>query len=70
MKKDIHFYEVGDEVDVFPNDDDIFEEFTGTIVDINLETGLLSIRDQDDDVWDAEANQLVLTYSEETESIH
>ncbi len=69
-KKDIAFWEVGDQVDVFPDDTDEFDEFTGTIVEINTETGLLNIKDMEDDVFSVFPHQIVLTYSEETENIH
>lgn len=60
-------YEIGDEVDVFADTNDIFTDFSGRIVKINYDTRLITVKDQDDDCWDAEVNQIRLTYSEELE---
>lgn len=63
-------YEIGDEVDVFPRPNDIFEEFTGRIVNIDLENDNITVVDQDDDHFDVDAKQIKLAYNEDTEEVY
>ena len=70
MKMTIDQYEIGDEVDVFPHPNDIFEEFTGRIVDIDLENDNITVVDQEDDHYDVDAKQIKLAYSEDTEEVY
>lgn len=65
MKLNIDEYNIGDEVDVFANSDDIFTEFSGKIVNIKPWLNIITVRDQDDDCVDVDVNQVRLTYSEE-----
>ena len=46
-------------VEVIANKDDIFNDFAGTIVKIKKD-GIVSVRDQEDDVWDVGENQCEL----------
>ncbi len=50
---------VGMTADVTPNKDDCFNEFRGTI--IGVKDGFFQVKDQDDDVWDVEENQIKYT---------
>jgi hypothetical protein len=70
MKHDIHYYSVGDIVDVYPLKNDIFDEFTGKIVEIDLENDNIIVVDQDDEYYDVYAKQITLAYTEETEEIY
>ena len=70
MRMTIDQYEIGDEVDVFPRVNDIFEEFTGRIIEINLDDDLITVCDQDDECFDVDANQIKLAYTEEKENIY
>jgi hypothetical protein len=70
MKHDIHYYSVGDIVDVYPLKNDIFDEFTGKIVEIDLENDNIIVVDQDDEYYDVYAKQIILAYTEETEEIY
>ena len=65
MRKDIHYYEIGDEVDVYPRKNDIFDhEFTGRIVDIDIDNNNLTVVDQDDDHYDVDVGQISLAYND------
>lgn len=61
--------EINKQVDVFPYEDDEFCEFTGKIVDIDEENNLISVKDQDDDVFQVSPKQIRLTYNEDDDSI-
>jgi transcription antitermination factor NusG len=52
-------FEIGDQVEVLANNDDVFNDFIGTVVNIK-EEGIISVKDQDDDVWDVGENQCYL----------
>jgi hypothetical protein len=62
--------EINQQVDVFPYDTDEFYEFTGKIIDIDEDNNLISVRDQDDDVFQVSPRQIRLTYSDETDSLY
>lgn len=62
---DITQYEIGDNVDVYPLKNDIFEEFSGRIVEINMMDDIITVVDQDDEYYDVHAKQIRLTHSEE-----
>lgn len=53
-----HNFVVGQMVEVEPNQNDLFEEFTGRITEINNE--YIIVTDADDDAWDCEPEQLSL----------
>ena len=48
---------VGDEVVVYPLEEDYFTEFTGTILSFN-KGGYYQIKDKDGDTWDAVEEQI------------
>lgn len=57
-KKEIYgMFEVGDRVEVQANKDDIFNDFCGEVIGYK-EDGIVEVRDQEDNVWDCEENQL------------
>lgn len=68
MKLSIDQYKIGDEVDVFANASDSFYDFSGRIIDINEETGIVTVKDQDEDCWDVDVDQICLTYDEEQDT--
>ena len=51
-------FRLGDTVNAEPKDGDFSHEFTGTVVGKHIVTGLIQVRDQDDDVFDCEPCQL------------
>jgi hypothetical protein len=61
-------YQIGDHVDVYPRDDDEFFEFSGRIVDIDLDTNVINVVDQDDDVWQVDNKQIQMTYNERADA--
>lgn len=61
--------EVNQQVDVFPYDTDDFYEFTGRIVHIDEDKNLISVRDQEDDVFQVSPRQIRLTYNEDSDSL-
>ena len=61
-------YEIGDEVDVFAYNEDIFHDFSGKIVKINIAKDIITVRDQDDDAFDVDTKQIRLTYSEDDDT--
>lgn len=50
---------VGDPVSVTARHGDIFHDFTGTVCAIR-DDGIISVVDQDDDVWDCDPDQVEL----------
>ena len=50
---------IGEIVEVTARSNDIFHDFTGTVVDIDEMTGSISVQNQDDiDVFDVEPDQI------------
>ena len=70
MRMTIDQYEIGDEVDVFPRASDTFEEFTGRIVELDLENDIITVVDENDEYHDVIVKQIKLAYSEETEEVY
>lgn len=57
--KTINSFSIGDRVDVNAEPDDLFlHNFTGTV--IGFKDNFVQVKDQDDDVWDCEPDQLTL----------
>jgi transcription antitermination factor NusG len=50
-------FELGDIVEVIANKDDDFHDFAGTVSRIK-KNGIISVRDQEDDVFDCGENQV------------
>lgn len=52
-------FEKGDTVEVLANNNDLFNDFCGTVIGYkgNVNDGIVQVRDQDDDVWDVGENQ-------------
>ena len=48
-------FEVGNKVEVLANKTDIFNDFIGTVCGFKNE-GIVSVKDQDDNVWDCGEN--------------
>jgi ribosomal protein L21E len=55
-KNTLEDFGVGDHVNVESHPDDIFHDFTGTVVEVNNE--YIIVEDQDGDRWDCEPQQL------------
>jgi len=52
-------FSIGDEVEVIANINDIFCDFMGTVIGIKG-NNIIQVRDQDDDVFDVDADQCTL----------
>lgn len=64
MKNTIGIFRTGDEVNVIRKQDDVFQnDFTGTVVGFRADQ-YVQVRDQDDNTWDCDPDQLELTGDE------
>jgi hypothetical protein len=70
MRMTIDQYEPNDRVDVFPRGDDDFDEFTGRIVDVDLDNDIIVVVDADDEEYHVDAGQIRLTYNERTDETY
>lgn len=57
--KTVHDFQPGDRVNVVPRNNDLFAwEWTGTVIGYAQDNTFVQVRDQDDDVFDCDPEQL------------
>ena len=56
--EDFDYFSIGQTVNAHPKDGDFEHSFTGTV--ISKEKGFIQVRDQDDDVFDCDPDQLTV----------